>query len=73
MRHPARKLILSYLVVGVVISTGQNLWGAIASGPTAFAWTGSLAGNFTLLWWWLVVPAVTWPLDLYWTLYHRLR
>ncbi len=30
----------------------------------------SLAGNAKLLWWWLILPALTWPADLYWTVYH---
>jgi hypothetical protein len=29
-----------------------------------------VVGNATLLFWWFLVPAVTWPVDLYWTVYH---
>lgn len=72
MRRLGRRLVLAYLTVGAVISVGENVWGAVAGGPTVFVWTGSLAGNAKLLWWWLIVPALTWPLDLYWTLHHAI-
>lgn len=70
MRRLGRRLGLAHLAVGAVISLTENLWGAVAGGPTVFAWSGSLAGNLTLLWWWLILPALTWPVDLFWTLYH---
>ncbi len=64
MRRVGRRLVLAYLTVGAVISVAENVWGAIAGGPTAFARTGSLAGNAKLLWWWPILPALTWPVDL---------
>jgi hypothetical protein len=41
MRRVRRQLVLAY-----------SLWvrGAVAGRPTVFVWTGSLAGNATLLW-----------------------
>ena len=68
--RPLRRLVLSYLIVGAVISVIQNVWGAVTGGPTALVWTGSLVGNAQLLWWWLIVPALIFPLDLYWAVYH---
>ncbi len=59
MRRLGRQLVVAYLTVGAVISVAENVWGAAAGGPTAFTWTGSVAGNVELLWWWLIVPALT--------------
>jgi hypothetical protein len=28
--------------------------------------------NAILLFWWFFIPALTWPIDLYWTLYHKI-
>ncbi len=72
MRRLGRRLVLAYLTMGAVISVAENVWGGVAGGPTAFAWTGSLAGNAKLLWWWLILPALTWPVGSYWTMYHAL-
>lgn len=70
MRRLGRRLVVAYLILGAIISVTENVWGADAGGPTALVWTGSLADNARLLWWWLIVPALTWPLDLYWAVYH---
>jgi len=66
-----RRLLGGYLAVGFVLSFVQNLWARFAGEPTAFAWAGSLSGTVLLLFWWLVVPALIWPWNLYWTAYHR--
>jgi hypothetical protein len=50
----------------------QNLWARAAGKPTAFVWAGSWGDQTVLLVWWFLVPALIWPVDLYWTLYHRL-
>lgn len=70
-RRLARGVLL-YLAIGFAISIAQNLWARAAGEPTAFAWTGSWSDQALLLFWWFLVPALTWPVDLYWTLYHRL-
>jgi|RhiMetdeSRZDD1v2_1073273.scaffolds.fasta_scaffold120176_2 hypothetical protein len=70
MRRLGRRLVVAYLIVGAIIAVTENVWGAVAGGPTALVWTGSLADNARLVWWWLIVPALTWPLDLYWAVYH---
>jgi len=61
---------LAYVIVGLALSVTQNLIGLLRGGLSAFAWTGSLADQARLVWWWFAVPALTWPVDLYWTLYH---
>jgi hypothetical protein len=70
-----RRLVLRsitiYLGIGFSISFVENLWGTATGGLTAFGWTGSLKGNAILLFWWFVYPALTWPYDLYWTLYWK--
>jgi hypothetical protein len=75
MRKSWRRRILQfiaiYLSIGFLISFGENLWGAAAGGLSAFVWTGSLEDNAVLLFWWFIIPAITWPIDLYWTLYHK--
>jgi hypothetical protein len=65
-----QRVLLAYLAIGLLLSTTQNLWGILTSGLTAFAWTGSLAGNAILLFWWFLVPILAWPLDVYWSIYH---
>ena len=62
-----RRLAIAYLSIGFAISTYQNIFGEL----TAFAWTGSIKGNLILLFWWFVVPALIWPWDLFWALFHR--
>jgi len=47
------------------------LWGATTGGVCAFVWTGSLKGNSILLFWWFIVPAITWLYDFYWAFYHK--
>ena len=71
-RYTARWILLGYFAVGFALSLAQNLWGVLAGGLTAFAWTGSLVGNVVLLIWWFLWPALTWPVDLYWSVYHQL-
>ena len=58
-------LIIAYLAFGLSLSAAQNLGGAVSGHLSAFVWTGSIVGNATLLFWWFLVPAVTWPVDLY--------
>lgn len=62
------RLPIAYLFVGFAISLYENIFGEL----TAFAWTGSIKGNLLLLFWWFIVPALIWPWDLFWALYHRL-
>ena len=69
-RSTARWILVGYLAIGLAISLAQNLWGALTDGLTAFSWTGSLAGNVVLVIWWFLWPALTWPVDVYWSLYH---
>ena len=57
---------LGYLSIGFAISLYQNLFCEL----TAFVWTGSARGNLLLLVWWFFVPALIWPWDLFWGLYH---
>jgi hypothetical protein len=70
--HSLERLIAVYLVVGFGISFIQNLWGLFLGGPTAFVWRGSLKETIILLFWWFIYPALTWPVDLFWTIYHKL-
>ncbi|HXO92540.1 MAG TPA: hypothetical protein VN825_00305 [Candidatus Acidoferrum sp.] len=70
-RYLVLRLIAIYLGIGLAISCAGNLWGATTGGVSAFVWTGSLKGNAILLFWWFIVPAITWPYDLYWALYHK--
>ncbi len=67
-----KRLIAVYLIVGFAISLIQNLWGLFWGGLTAFVWTGSLKETIALLFWWFIYPALTWPVDLFWTIYHKL-
>ena len=60
------RLAIGYLCSGFIIALYQNLAGEL----TAFAWTGSIAGNLVLFFWWFLVPALIWPWDLFWGLYH---
>lgn len=71
-RRLARGMLI-YLAIGFALSTAQNIWGRAAGEPTAFIWAGSWRDQTLLLFWWFLVPALTWPVDIYWTLYHRLR
>jgi hypothetical protein len=71
-RHFILQFIAIYLSVGFFLSLGTNVLGGATGGPSAFVWTGSLKGNAVLLFWWFIIPAITWPIDLYWTLYHKL-
>jgi hypothetical protein len=70
-RRRVTYLVLIYLAIGFIVSFVENVWGAIKGGPSAFIWTGSLAENAILLFWWFIIPALTWPIDLYWIIYHR--
>jgi len=60
------RLAIAYLCIGFTIALYQNIFGEL----TVFAWTGSLTGNLILLFWWLIVPALIWPWDLFWALFH---
>jgi hypothetical protein len=35
MRRLGRRLVVAYLIVGAIISVTENVWGAVAGGPTA--------------------------------------
>lgn len=71
-RRFALQFIAIYLSVGFFLSLGTNVLAAATGGPSALIWTGSFKGNAVLLFWWFVIPAITWPIDLYWALYHKL-
>ena len=60
------RVALGYLCIGAAVSLCQNIFGAL----TVFAWTGSITGNLTLFFWWLIVPMLIWPWDLFWSLFH---
>ena len=60
------RLAVGYLVVGFIISLCQNIFGSL----TVFTWTGSIAGNLILFFWWFLVPALIWPWDLFWSVFH---
>jgi hypothetical protein len=65
------RTLLAYVVIGLCLSVTQNLVGLFTGHLTAFVWTGSITDNAVLLFWWVVVPALTWPLDLWWAIYHK--
>jgi hypothetical protein len=65
------RMLLAYVVIGLSLSVTQNLVGLLIGHLTAFAWTGSIRDSAVLLFWWVIVPALTWPLDLWWAIYHR--
>jgi hypothetical protein len=65
------RTLLAYAVIGLCFSVTQNLVGLVTGHLTAFVWTGSITDNAVLLFWWVVVPALTWPLDLWWAIYHK--
>jgi len=71
-RRSIIRLIAIYLGIGFSISFAENVWGAATGGLSAFVWTSSLKTNAVLLFWWFIIPALTWPIDLYWTRYHKL-
>ncbi len=62
-----QRLVIGYLCIGFAISLYQNFFDDL----TAFSWTGSFKGNLLLLFWWFIVPALIWPWDLFWALFHR--
>lgn len=64
--------ILFYLMIGFLLSLFQNIIGYYSGGPTVFAWTGSIEGNLILLFWWLIVPTIIWPIDIFWGIYHKI-
>jgi len=68
-----KKIVKIYLIIGLVISTFQNIMGLIYHEPSAFCWTRSISiiDNLTLLFWWFVLPIFIWPIDLFWALYHK--
>ncbi|OGI63721.1 hypothetical protein A2914_00910 [Candidatus Nomurabacteria bacterium RIFCSPLOWO2_01_FULL_41_21] len=67
-----KQIAIFYLGIGLVISLVLEIKGLFISGPSAFIWTGSLSGNIITFFWWFVVPALTWPYDLFWTVYHSM-
>ena len=70
-RRLVLRFIAIYLGVGFSISFAENLWGAATDGLSAFFLTGSLKDDALLLFWWFIVPALIWPYDLYWAIYHK--
>jgi hypothetical protein len=73
-RRWRRRLVrgaVGYLAIGFALSFVLNLRGVWAGEPTAFVWTGSVAGNLTLFFWWFLVPALLWPWYLFYLLIHR--
>ncbi|OLA98146.1 MAG: hypothetical protein AUH19_01430 [Verrucomicrobia bacterium 13_2_20CM_55_10] len=66
------RFIAIYLGIGFSISFLENFSAAATGGLSAFVWTGSLKGNAVLLFWWFIIPAITWPVDVSWALYHWL-
>ena len=70
-RRLVLRFIAIYLGVGFSISFAENLWGAATGGLSAFFLTGSLKDDALLLFWWFIVPALIWPYDLYWAIYHK--
>jgi hypothetical protein len=71
-RRSALRFIAIYLGIGFSISFVENFWGAATGNLSAFVWTGSWKNNAILLFWWFIVPAIMWPIDVYWALYHKL-
>jgi hypothetical protein len=69
-RRTSGRVLLVYLSIGLFLSCAQNVQGLVTGDPTAFAWTGSLRDNIIILFWWFLVPIVTWPIDVFWTTYH---
>jgi len=65
------RFIAIYLGIGFSISFLENFSAAATGGLSAFVWIGSLKGNAVLLFWWFI-PAITWPVDVFAALYHRL-
>jgi hypothetical protein len=70
--RPIRWFLLGYVAIGLAASCAINLAGLIMGAPTAFTSGGSLQGTMILWFWWFFMPALTWPVFLYWTLYHWL-
>jgi hypothetical protein len=64
-------ILLCYVGVGLLISLAQNLLGLFSGNLSAFLWTGTIKGNGTLMFWWALMPALTWPQDVWWTVYHK--
>lgn len=69
-KRKAYQILAVYLIIGIFISTVQNIHGYLSGEPTALAWTGAIKGNLILIFWWFIVPAVIWPIDIYWSIYH---
>ena len=67
-----KRAVVAYLSIGLLLSGAENIWALCTGGPTAFVWTGSVQDNAVLLFYWFLLPALTWPIDVYWTLYHTL-
>lgn len=70
-RLGAVHVLLGYATLGLLISVTQNVVGLFTGNLSAFVWTGSIKDNVILMFWWVLVPALTWPLDLWWTVYYK--
>jgi len=71
LRVRAVHVLLCYLGLGLVISLTQNVLGLLTGNLSGFVWTGTIKGNATLMFWWVLMPALTWPVDVWWTVYHK--
>jgi hypothetical protein len=71
-RSIAIRALIVYLLIGLSISTAENIYGYFIGAPTAFVWTGSILNNLILFFWWFLVPCIIWPIDLYWTVFHKI-
>ncbi len=63
--------LLIYMLIGFLLSLSQNINGYYSDKLTVFAWTGSVYGNMIILFWWLIVPTIFWPVDIFWLIYHK--
>jgi len=70
-KETIKKFIAIYFTIGLFISFVQNLIGLISGNLTCFVWSGSLRNQILLIFWWLIVPALMWPYDLFWAIYHK--
>jgi len=70
-RVRAAHVFLGYLGLGLLISLTQNMLGLLTGNLSGFVWTGTIKGNAALMSWWVLMPALTWPQDVWWTVYHK--
>jgi hypothetical protein len=63
--------LLGYVGLGLLISLTQNLLGFVTGNLSGLVWTGTIKGTATVMFWWVLMPALTWPYDVWWTVYHK--